>query len=135
MPARGIHHVDLAVSDVARSLDFYLTLLGPLGLYEFERYPSYRGTEEVVYLHFASQLLGLRRADSGPYRYYTVGLEHLAFYVDTPAEVDAAYERCIEMGAHVHFPPEESKNLAGYYEMFVFDPDGLRIEIGSAPRD
>ena len=49
MPGRGIQHVDLAVSDVDRSLAFYMELLGPLGLKEEERYPTYRGTEEVVY--------------------------------------------------------------------------------------
>ena len=33
MPAkgRGIHHIDLAVSDVEQSIAFYLDLLGPLG--------------------------------------------------------------------------------------------------------
>jgi catechol 2,3-dioxygenase-like lactoylglutathione lyase family enzyme len=31
MPAKGIHHVDLAVADVDRSIAFYLDLLGPLG--------------------------------------------------------------------------------------------------------
>src|SRR5215216_6575983 len=50
MPAKGIHHVDLAVADVERSLAFYLALLGPLGWAEDVRYPTYRGTEEVVYL-------------------------------------------------------------------------------------
>ena len=40
MPARGIQHVDLAVSDVDRSLAFYKNLLGPLGLEEEERYPT-----------------------------------------------------------------------------------------------
>jgi catechol 2,3-dioxygenase-like lactoylglutathione lyase family enzyme len=49
MPARGIHHVDLTVSDVERSVDFYSRLLGPFGFDEYGRYPSYRGTEEVVY--------------------------------------------------------------------------------------
>ena len=44
MPSKGIHHVDLAVTDVARSLEFYLALLGPLGWTEFARYPTYRGT-------------------------------------------------------------------------------------------
>ena len=39
MPGRGIQHVDLAVSDVDRSLAFYMDLLGPLGLKEEERYP------------------------------------------------------------------------------------------------
>ena len=31
MPAKGIHHVDLAVADVERSLTFYLGLLDALG--------------------------------------------------------------------------------------------------------
>ncbi len=50
MPVRGIHHVDLAVTDVDDSLAFYLDLLGPLGWAEDVRSPTYRGTEEVVYL-------------------------------------------------------------------------------------
>lgn len=32
MPALMIHHVDLAVSDVDRTIDFYKAVLGPLGL-------------------------------------------------------------------------------------------------------
>ena len=47
MPALGIQHVDLAVSDVDRSLAFYKDLLGPLGLQEEERYPTYRGTGAI----------------------------------------------------------------------------------------
>ena len=50
MPGRGIHHVDLAVADVERSAAFYLELLGPVGWTEQVRYPTYRGTEEVIYL-------------------------------------------------------------------------------------
>lgn len=130
-----IQHVDLAVGDVERSLAFYLTVLGPLGLREWQRFPSYRGSEEVVYLSVGKQdqYLGLRPADGGSHRYYEVGLEHLAFYVDTRAEVDAAYERCREIGARVQFPPEEDKDIEGFYEMFVFDPDGHRIEIACRP--
>lgn len=77
MPARGINHVDLAVRDVERSLAFYFEMLGPVGLKEYSRYPTYRGTEEVVYLHFAGHGLGLRPADGGEYRHYNVGIEHL----------------------------------------------------------
>ena len=32
MPARGIHHVDLAVQDVNQSIAFYLAVLGPVDL-------------------------------------------------------------------------------------------------------
>jgi catechol 2,3-dioxygenase-like lactoylglutathione lyase family enzyme len=133
MPVRAIHHVDLAVRDVARSLEFYLAVLGPLGLREDSRYQTYRGTEEVVYLSFGSQYLGLRPADGGEHHYYEVGIEHFAFYVDNREEVDAAYQRCLDIGARIHFPPEEDRDLQGYYEMFVFDPDGMRVEVACLP--
>lgn len=135
MPIRGIHHVDFAVRDVERSLAFYLTVLGPLGLAEVERFTTYRGTEEVVYLRCGAQFLAFRPADEGEYRYYGAGVEHFAIYVDTREEVDAAYERCLAIGATIHFPPEEDRDIPGYYELFVFDPDGLRLEIACAPED
>jgi glyoxylase I family protein len=131
VPARGIHHVDLAVGDVERSLAFYLAVLGPLGLEEYARYPSYRGTEEVVYLQFGGQQLGLRPADGGEHRYYDVGVEHVAFRVDRQSEVDDAYSRCTSAGAKIHHPPEFDRDLEGYYALFVFDPDGIRVEVFS----
>ena len=133
MPLRMIHHIDLAVSDVERSLAFYLAVLGPVGLYEEVRYPSYRGTEEIVYLRVGDGYLGFRKADGGAHEYYNVGIEHFAFFVDTPEEVDAAYQRCLDIGARIHFPPEEDRDIEGFYELFVFDPDGLRVEVACAP--
>jgi glyoxylase I family protein len=137
MPAKGIHHVDLAVAELERSLAFYLMVLGPLGWREEVRYPTYRGTEEVVYLQDPNTgaMLGLRPADGGEHRYYGVGIEHLAFEVESRVEVDAAHERCIGAGAEIHFPPEEDRDVAGYYAVFVFDPDGMRIEVFSWQRD
>lgn len=139
MPSRGIHHIDLAVANVERSLAFYLDLLGPLGWEESIRYATYRGTEEVVYLKDASSgsrepgadssMLGIRQADWDGYRYHGVGIEHLAFLVDRREEVDAAHARCVDRGATIHFPPEEDRDEPGYYALFVFDPDGIRIEI------
>jgi catechol 2,3-dioxygenase-like lactoylglutathione lyase family enzyme len=63
-----------------------------------------------------------------------VGLRPVAFEVDTAAEVDAANERCVGQGTNIHFPPEEDRDVEGYYAFFVFDPDGMRIEIFSWPR-
>ena len=144
MPSRGIHHVDLAVADVERSLSFYLNLLGPLGWQDCVRYPTYRGTEEVVYLKDAargapepgtdSSMLGIRPADGPAHRYYGTGIEHLAFEVDRPEEVDEAHARCVASGANVQCPPEEDRDEPGYYALFVFDPDGIRVEIFAWPR-
>ena len=140
VPARGIHHIDLAVADIDASLAFYLDLLGPLGLAEEVRYPTYRGTEEVVYLvdaHGGAHEggLGLRPADGGAHSYYDVGIEHLAFEVESRDEVDAAHERCLARGARIHFPPQEDRDEEGYYAFFVFDPDGIRVEVFCWPRD
>jgi catechol 2,3-dioxygenase-like lactoylglutathione lyase family enzyme len=138
MPARGIHHIDLTVADVERSLAFYLELLGPLGWAESARFSTYRGTEEVVYVNQEGDNrldgLGLRPADGGEHRYYDVGVEHIAFEVDTREEVDAAYSRCLSREANIHFPPEEDRDLEGYYALFVFDPDGIRVEVFCWPR-
>ena len=129
MPARGIQHVDLAVKDVDRSLAFYLAVLGPLGLKEEARYQSYRGTEEVVYLSFDDESLGLRPADGGEHRYYNVGIEHIAFEVGRRGEVEEAYRRCLELGVNIHHPPEDDRDIEDYYAFFVFDPSGIRIEV------
>ena len=134
MPITGLHHVDLAVSDAARSLDFYLSVLGPLGAEEAFRYKTYRGTEEVVYLRVGGQSIGIRPADGGEYRYYDVGIEHLAVFVDSREEVDETYRRCVEMGANIHHPPEEDSDEPGYWAMFVFDLDGIRLEIAHWPK-
>ena len=138
MAIRGVDHIDLAVTDVDRSLAFYLGVLGSLGLKVEGRFQTYRGTEEVVYLGFGHMhvpgtqpetRLGLRKADGGEHHYFHVGIEHLAFTVDTPSEVDGAYQRCLEMGARIHCEPEEESDLPGYYAFFVFDPDGIRVEV------
>jgi catechol 2,3-dioxygenase-like lactoylglutathione lyase family enzyme len=114
VPARRVHHVDLAVSDIEQSLAFYLDLLGPLGWEVIRRYPTYRGTEEVVYRgpsgekHAAtlSTGFGLRAADGGAHQYYGVGIEHIAFDVDTKDEVDDAYARATSSGAKIHYRPK-----------------------------
>ena len=79
-------------------------------------------------------MFGLRAADGGAHRYHKIGVEHIAFEVDSPGEVDAAYERCVANGVQIHFPPEEDRDVEGYYALFVWDPDGFRIEVFSWPR-
>jgi len=131
MPVKALHHVDLAVADVDRSLQFYLALLGPLGAKELYRFPTYRGTEEVVYLGVGAgkQAVGFRRAEGGEHRYYNVGVEHFAISVDRREEVEAVYDRAVEMGAGIHFPVEEDRDIPGYWAVVMFDPDGFRLEV------
>ena len=82
-----------------------------------------------MYLQFGGQQIGLRPADGGEHRYYEVGVEHVAFRVETRAEVEQAYERARSTGARIHYPPEFDRDIEDYYAFFVFDPDGIRVEV------
>jgi catechol 2,3-dioxygenase-like lactoylglutathione lyase family enzyme len=132
VPGRGIQHIDLAVTDVDRSLAFYRELLGPLGLDDFLKLRTYRGTEDVLYMRFGHSYLGIRPADGGTYRHYGPGIEHLAFQVDSREEVDEAHRRCRAAGYRVESPPDRHYAYLDdqdYYAFFAFDPDGIRVEV------
>jgi catechol 2,3-dioxygenase-like lactoylglutathione lyase family enzyme len=76
----GIHHVDLVVSDLDRSLAFYRSLLEPLGWHGVSQSPGERG-ETIHYLYGPGSSVGLRQAPQPaadvPVDRYKVGLHHL----------------------------------------------------------
>jgi len=79
--ARGIHHLDLVVSDLERSKSFYSTLLRGLGWGGVLEIEGERG-EAIWYLQAADTWLGLREKQSEahavPYDRYAVGVHHIA---------------------------------------------------------
>src|SRR2546423_295384 len=85
MRPAGVHHVDLVVSSIERSLPFYRELLGPLGWHGVSEVQSERG-ETIWYLWGPGSSIGLREAQTGgegPYDRYRVGLHHLALEAGT----------------------------------------------------
>ena len=134
MRSTGVHHVDLVVSSIERSLPFYTELLGPLGFHRVSEVEGERG-ETIWYLGGRGSAIGLREAqsESGPYDRYRVGLHHVAFEADSRAQVDerAAWARA--HGAEIESEPQEYAYLPGYYAVFFYDPDGLKLEIVYVP--
>ena len=134
MRSTGVHHVDLVVSSIERSLPFYTDLLGPLGFHTVSEVEGERG-ETIFYLSGPGTSLGLREAlsESESYDRYRVGLHHLAFEVDSRAEVDerAAWVRA--QGGDLESEPQEYAYTPGYYAVFFYDPDGLKLEIVHVP--
>ena len=85
MRTSGVHHVDLVVSSIERSLPFYRDLLGPLGFHRIGEVEGERG-ETIWYLSGAGGVIGLREAQTeGDYDRYRVGLHHLAFEASSRA--------------------------------------------------
>jgi glyoxylase I family protein len=130
----GVHHVDLVVSSIERSLPFYTALLGPLGYHTVSEVEGERG-ETIWYIGGPGTTVGLREAQSGPGEYdrYSVGLHHLAFEASSRAEVDERAAWLRTQGAELESEPQEYTYIPGYYAVFLFDPDGLKLEIVHVP--
>ena len=133
MRSGGVHHVDLVVSSIERSLPFYRELLGPLGWHGIGEVEGERG-ETIWYLSGRETSIGLREAQTpGTFDRYTLGLHHLAFEVASRAVVDERAEWLRSTGAELESEPQEYTYMPGYYAVFFYDPDGIKLEILNVP--
>jgi glyoxylase I family protein len=134
-----IDHLDLVVTSLERSLVFYRELLEPLGYVRTSEIEGERG-ERVVYVgrHGGMGSVSLREAQSDahevPYERYGIGLHHLAFAAPSRAVVDERAAWLRAEGATIESGPEEYGYTPGYYAVFFYDPDGIKLELVHRPR-
>ena len=136
MRSTGVHHVDLVVSSIERSLPFYRDLLAPLGYHGISEVEGERG-ETIYYLWGPGTSIGLREAKTprdDPYDRYETGLHHLALEAVSRAAVDERARWLGETGAEIESGPQEYAYQLGYYAVFFYDPDGIKLEIVHIPR-
>jgi glyoxylase I family protein len=132
----GVDHLDLVVSNLERSLTFYRGLLGPLGYDREGTIVGERG-ERVTYLNSESDALSLRASQSdgrdAPYDRYAVGIHHIAFAAPSRASVDERARWVPEHGGTLESAPREYDYTPGYYAVFFYDPDGIKLEVVHRP--
>ena len=129
----GVHHVDLVVSSIERSLPFYRDLLAPLGYHRISEVEGERG-ETIWYLAGPEVALGLREAQTdGKHDRYRVGIHHVAFEAWSRGLVDERAAWLVEHGAEIESQPQEYGYMPGYYAVFFYDPDGIKLEIVHVP--
>ena len=122
----------LFVEDMGRMIRFYRDVLG------FEIREG-EDTNNVYLIKDGTLFLLYGRKDfenmtSRKYEYIK-GLNghfEIALYVDTFAEVDAAYNHAVSKGAVSVLPPETE--MWGQRTCYIADPEGNLIEIGSFDR-
>jgi catechol 2,3-dioxygenase-like lactoylglutathione lyase family enzyme len=127
------HHIDLTVSDLARSGPFYDAVLGFLGYR--------RGNEAETWIDFdtagphRAPSVGIRLARSDrPHDRYSCGLHHLAWAADSRDDVDRLHGLLVRIGATVlDAPADYPQYRDGYYAVFFADPDGLKLEFVHSP--
>ena len=123
-----------------RSLAFYRELLRPLGYVRESPIVGERG-EHVVYLGRIGGMgsVSIREAQSAahpvPYDRYGVGIHHIAFSASSRGVVDERAAWLREQGATIESGPEEYDYTPGYYAVFFYDPDAIKLELVHRPAE
>jgi catechol 2,3-dioxygenase-like lactoylglutathione lyase family enzyme len=135
--ARGlISHLDLNVSDPARSLPFYALVFEYLGVPRLADSDD-RGVWGGQLADGASWSIEVRPprepAPRAHHERYSPGIDHLAFHADSREDVDRLHALLIEAGYDVADPPAEYDYSPGYYAVAFDDPDGIRLEVVYEP--
>lgn len=126
-----LHHIDLTVSNLARSTAFYdkvLPLLGFTRTADAPEGPLWAGARVQIGLQ------GARAGSAHTHDRYTPGLHHLAFGAPTRAAVDTVYQQLLILAAVVLDPPAQYDHyVKDYYAVFFIDPDGIKLEYVHTP--
>jgi catechol 2,3-dioxygenase-like lactoylglutathione lyase family enzyme len=126
-PGRGqLHHLEVYVRDLERSVAFWGWLLTWLGYHPYQEWDegvSWRLGD--TYLAFVEAPPGAEQLDRR-----APGLNHVAFHAGSRDEVDALTRELEDHGVRVLYP--ERHPYAGgpdHYAVFCEDPDGLKVEV------
>jgi catechol 2,3-dioxygenase-like lactoylglutathione lyase family enzyme len=120
----GMRHVALFVRDLAACERFYTELLGM----EVE----WRPDERNVYLTSGGDSLALHQADTRHERDEAAQrLDHIGFFVDDAATVDAWFAWLQAQGTTMRTEPHTHRD--GARSFYCYDPDGTHVQIVHHP--
>ena len=127
-------HLGITIDDLPRSIAQFDPLMEALG---FTRVDAEGGVSWNQEGETELILFPAREAGTGPHRHGRVGWQHLAFAVDSVAEVDRLHTIALEAGwSAVREPKKYPRFSERYYASFVEDDNGIRLEfMYNPPRD
>ena len=134
MRSTGVHHVDLVVSSIERSLPFYRDLLGPLGYHRISEVEGERG-ETIWYFGGPGSSLGLR-AGAEPRRARPLPGRPPPRRASRRARGRPSTSGTTGSSARARRSRARRGSTAtspGYYAVFFYDPDGIKLEIVHVP--
>lgn len=123
-----IHHIELYVSDLKQTVDFWGWLLEELGYSSFQEWESGRswklGETYLVFVQAEDRFLDV------PYHRCRVGLNHLAFHASSRQQVDELTGKLQHKGIRILYTKKHP--FAGgpeHYAVYFEDPDRMKVEL------
>jgi catechol 2,3-dioxygenase-like lactoylglutathione lyase family enzyme len=121
-----LDHLGITIEDLPHSIAQFDPVLTALGFTRQDAEGSVswyaEGQPDLI-------LFPAREPNSGPHRHGRVGWQHLAFVVESRAEVDRVHAVALHAGwSPVRDPKEYPRFSRQYYAAFVEDDNGIRLE-------
>lgn len=123
-----IHHIEINVSNLQRSKEFWSDILSRIGYSLFQEWDmgfSWQlGQSYLVFVQTAERFL------EATYHRGHTGLNHLAFWAASRKQVDEMKSLLEEKGTKILYP--ERYPYAGgndYYALYFEDPDRIKVEL------
>jgi len=123
-----IHHIELYVSNLVRTVEFWEWLLGELGyeIYQkWDRGQSWKLNDSyIVFVQVEEKYAEI------PYHRKRVGLNHLAFHADSREHIDKITNQLKEKEIPILYLDKHP--FAGgenHYAVYFEDPDRIKVEL------
>lgn len=126
----ALHHIEIYVSDLKKSLEFWDWLLLELGYKQFQDWRlgrSYKLRDTyLVFVQTEEKYLDIE------YHRKRTGLNHLAFFGDSKEFIDHLLIKLKEKKVKILY--EEKYPFAdNYYALYFEDPDRIKVEVIAYP--
>jgi catechol 2,3-dioxygenase-like lactoylglutathione lyase family enzyme len=128
LPQGLIHHIEIYVSDIKKTADFWGWFLEELGYHVYQEWnngKSWRlGETYLVFVQAEERFLHF------PYHRCRVGLNHLAFHAKSRLQVDEMTTQLETMGIKILY--SDKHPFAGgneHYAVYFEDPDRIKVEL------
>ncbi len=123
-----IHHIELNVSNLKSSTDFWGWILKELGYSIYQEWNQgiswIHGNTYIVFVQTEDKYLDI------PFHRKRVGINHLAFHANSREQVDMITNRLECSGVPILY--KDKHPFAGgplHYAVFFEDPDRVKVEI------
>lgn len=125
-----IHHIEINVSNLERSIEFWGWLLEDMGYQIYQKWDKGQswklGETYIVFVQTEERFLDV------PYHRCRTGLNHLAFHADSHEYLDEMAAKLKEKGVQLLYTEKYPfAGGPGQYTLFFEDPDRIKVELAA----